>query len=69
MVKELATQFENDPQSLWQTKMFGKNLNDLVNEGLQNKITNMPVEAQKKMRRTLTRIVNDGKGGVICILL
>lgn len=69
LVKELATQFENDPQSLWQTKMFGKNLNDLVNEGLQNKITNMPVEAQKKMRRTLTRIVNDGKGGVICILL
>ena len=49
--------------------MFGKSLYSLVNEGLQNKLQVMPTEVQKKMRKTLSRIVNEGKGGVICILL
>lgn len=69
LVKYLLKEFENNPQSLWQTNMFGKTLHSLVNEGLNNKIIQMPLEAQKKMRKTLGRIVNEGKGGIICILL
>lgn len=69
LVKSLLSEFENDPKSLWETKMFGKSLHMLVNEGLNHKITSMPIEAQKKMRKTLGRIVNEGKGGIICILL
>ena len=69
LVKYLLKEFENNPQSLWQTNMFGKSLHSLVNEGLNNKIVQMPLEAQKKMRKTLGRIVNEGKGGIICILL
>ncbi len=69
LVKYLLKEFENNPQGLWQTNMFGKSLHSLVNEGLNNKIVQMPIEAQKKMRKTLGRIVNEGKGGIICILL
>jgi stage IV sporulation protein A len=49
--------------------MCGRSLHDLVNEGLAGKLNAMPKEAQGKMRKTLTRIVNENKGGVICILL
>jgi len=69
LVKSLMGEFENNPTEIWETKMFGKSLYSLVNEGLQNKLMVMPQEVQKKMRRTLGRIVNEGKGGVICILL
>ena len=56
-------------------KVFGKriclakSLESLVNEGLNSKLNSMPEPLQNKMRRTLTRIINEGKGGVICILL
>lgn len=69
LVKYLLKEFESNPTELWQTNMFGKSLHSLVNEGLNNKIVQMPLEAQKKMRKTLGRIVNEGKGGIICILL
>ena len=69
LVKSLMEEFENNPKEIWDTKMFGKSLYSLVNEDLQNKLLVMPQEVQKKMRKTLGRIVNEGKGGVICILL
>ncbi len=69
MVKYLLGEFETNPQGIWETNMFGKSLHSLVNEGLNSKLVQMPQEAQKKMRKTLSRIVNEGKGGIICILL
>ena len=69
LVKNLLSEFETNPTEIWQTKMFGKSLDTLVNEGLQSKLSAMPAAAQNKMRKTLGRIVNEGKGGVICILL
>jgi stage IV sporulation protein A len=69
LVKYLMSEFEQNPQDIWKTEMFGKSLNSLVNEGINAKITMMPLEAQRKMRKTLGRIINEGKGGIICILL
>lgn len=69
MVKFLSSEFENNPDKMWQTNMFGKSLYSMVSDGIRSKIVMMPPEAQMKMRKTLTRIVNEGKGGVICILL
>ena len=69
MVKFLANEFEENPENVWNTNMFGKSLYSMVNDGIKSKIVLMPAEAQQKMRKTLTRIVNEGKGGVICILL
>lgn len=69
MVKYMMSEFEQNPKAIWETNMFGKSLSSLVKEGIDSKITLMPVEAQRKMRKTLGRIVNEGKGGIICILL
>ncbi|MDD4002715.1 MAG: stage IV sporulation protein A [Clostridia bacterium] len=69
LVKYLLSEFENDPKGIWETNMFGKSLHNLVKEGLNNKLHAMPSDAQAKMRRTIGRIVNEGKGGIICILL
>lgn len=69
LAKNLVEQFENDPQSIWDTNILGKSLYNLVGDSINSKIVMMPVEAQRKMRKTLTRIVNEGKGGVLCILL
>lgn len=69
MVKYLTNEFEENPEKLWKTNMFGRSLYSMVSDGIRSKIVLMPVEAQQKMRKTLTRIVNEGKGGVICILL
>ncbi len=69
MAKDLQQEFENNPEGIWETKIFGKSLQTLVTEGLQSKLISMPEVVQKKMRKTLGRIVNEGKGGVICILL
>ncbi|MBE5756990.1 MAG: stage IV sporulation protein A, partial [Clostridiales bacterium] len=65
----LLSNFENDKKGIWETNMFGKSLYDLMSESLQSKIENTPKEAQGKLRKTLTKIVNEGKGGIICILL
>ncbi|MBQ7579330.1 MAG: stage IV sporulation protein A [Clostridia bacterium] len=67
--KYLLSEFENNPQGIWETNMFGKPLSYLVREGINTKLNNLPQEAQTKMRKTLTKIVNEGKGGIICILL
>lgn len=69
MAAYLLKEFENNPQGIWQTNMFGKSLESLVQEDLNNKLTAMPKPLQNKLRRTLSRIVNEGKGGIICILL
>lgn len=69
MVKYMMSEFEQNPKAIWETNMFGKSLSSLVKEGIDSKITLMPVEAQRKMRKTLGKIINEGKGGIICILL
>ncbi len=69
LVNYLMSEFENDKQGIWETNMFGKPLSSLVKEDLDAKIANMPSECQRKLRRALTRIVNNGRGGVLCILL
>ncbi|MFA5449826.1 MAG: stage IV sporulation protein A [Clostridia bacterium] len=69
LVKYLLAEFENNKQGIWKTNMFGKPLSDLVREDMNAKISNMPTDVQKKLKKTMTRIVNESKGGVLCILL
>ena len=69
LVNYLMGEFEDNPQGIWETNMFGKSLHDLVNEGLSSKISAMPQDAQNKMRATLSKMVNENKGGMLCILL
>ncbi len=69
LAKYLLEEFENNPQGIWQTNMFGKSLESLVNEGINKKLNSMPENLQNKLRKTVGRIVNEGKGGFLCILL
>ena len=68
-VDQLAGGMEREPEEVWNTNMFGRTLKDILGEELFVKNRSMGENVQKKMRRTVTRIVNEGKGGVICILL
>ena len=69
LIQGLLKDFESDPSKLWSTNIFGKSLNELVNEGLQAKLMHMPAEARTRLQQTLERIINDGCDGLICILL
>ncbi len=69
LVKYFLDEFEGDPSKIWESNLFGKSVYDLVNEQLQGKVNMMPDEARQKMRKTLERIINDGSGGLICIII
>lgn len=69
LIHYLLNEFNDDPVKIWQSNIFGKSLNELVNEGLHNKLERMPEDAQLKLQETLQRIINEGSGGLICIIL
>ena len=69
LVHYLLSEFETDPVKIWDSNIFGKSLYELVNEGLHNKLSRMPVEARSKLQETLQKIINEGSGGLICIIL
>ena len=56
-------------EQLWQSNIFGRSFNEIVGDDLQSKLKRMPEPAQKKMREALERIINEGGGGLICIIL
>lgn len=58
-----------DPQQLWQSNIFGKTVSDLIQEGMTGKLMQMPEDVRTKFRGTLTRIVNEGATGLICLIL
>ena len=69
LVTYMMNEFESNKQEIWNKNMFGKPMNELVKESIDSKIAGLPAEVQIKMRKTLTKIVNERKGGIICILL
>ena len=69
LIKHMLEEFNEDPRKIWESNMFGKSLYELVNEGLHNKLEHMPEESRQKLGETLERIINEGSGGLICILL
>ena len=69
MVNYLLQEFEGDTSKLWQSNIFGRSFNEIVGDDLQAKLRRMPTDSQKKMREALERIINEGSGGLICIIL
>ena len=65
----LKSEIEKNPEQAWDLEIFGKSLFDLVYEGLHNKLGKIPPEAQSKLQHTLERIINEGRGNLICIIL
>ncbi len=69
LVRYMLDEFEENPQKIWESNIFGKSLHDLVREGIQNKLHGMPENVQRKLSETVSRIVNDVSGGLICIII
>ncbi|MBY6274634.1 stage IV sporulation protein A [Symbiobacterium thermophilum] len=69
LVQYLLERFEDDPRQLWEFDIFGKSLHELVQEGIKAKLHRMPEDAQVKLQETLSRIINEGSGGLICIII
>ena len=69
LVKYLLDGFKEDPSKIWESNIFGKSLDDLVNEGLKAKLTHMPNDARMKLQQTLERVINEGCSGLICIII
>ena len=69
LVKYLLGEYEGNTERLWDSNIFGKSVFELVNEGLTTKLRRMPDEARYKLKDALTKIINEGANGLICILL
>lgn len=69
LINYLLQEFEGDSSKIWESNIFGKSLYDIANESLSAKIKRMPEDAQGKLQETLQRIINEGSGGLICIIL
>lgn len=69
LIHYLLDEFQTDPAKIWESNIFGKSLYELVNEGVNNKLAKMPDETRRKLATTLERVINEGSGGLICIIL
>ncbi|HDR3806460.1 stage IV sporulation protein A [Bacillus anthracis] len=69
LVRYLMQDFEDDPLSIWNSDIFGRSLSSIVREGIQAKLSLMPENARYKLKETLERIINEGSGGLIAIIL
>lgn len=69
LIDSMLADFETNRQAIWDTNIFGRTLSAMVADGIDNKLRVVPADAEQKLRKTLGRIVNEGRGGVLCILL
>ncbi|MCL2363539.1 MAG: stage IV sporulation protein A, partial [Defluviitaleaceae bacterium] len=69
LIAYINDEMAEDPTRIWELNMFGKSMHDMVRDGLQNKLFRMPEAAQMKFQETLQKIINEGSGGLICIML
>ena len=69
LLRYIMDEFEEDPQKIWKTDIFGKSLYELVTEGVSSRLGRIPEQTREKLAETLQRIVNDSGGGIICIIL
>ncbi len=69
LVSYLLKEFEESPEKIWESNIFGKSVHELVNEGLHNKLSRMPSDARRKIGETIEKIINDGCNGLICIII
>lgn len=69
LVKYLLTEFENEPEKIWETNIFGKTLYDMVAEQMQSKLSGVPDNIRVKVQRSLQKICDEGKEYFICIVI
>lgn len=68
LINYLMSEFEKDPDSIWDQGFLGRSLNDLVRDSIKSKLNRLPDTVQDKLQETLQRMINEGSGGLICII-
>ena len=61
--------YETDPDSIWKSEIFGRSLEEIVQEGIQAKLSLMPENTRYKLSNTVTKLVNKGSNNLIAIVL
>ncbi len=69
LIRYIMDQSEDDPKKIWESNIFGKSLYELLNDGLHTKLSHLSGESKEKLSETLSRVINEGSGGLICIIL
>ena len=68
LIQYLLTEFETDPNKIWDTNIFGKSLQDMVTEQMETKLGNVPENIRDKMQTALQKISDEGKEYMICLV-
>ena len=68
-IDEILAEYDSQPDKIWKLNIFGRTVDQLINEGMTGKLYRMPEDAQGKLQETLQKIINEGSGGLICIIL
>ncbi len=69
LIDYLMRDYENNPSEIWKSEIFGRSLDNIVQEGIQAKINSMPDNIRYKLQQTLTKVVNKGSNNMIAIVL
>ena len=69
LVLYMLNDFEESPEKIWESNIFGKSLHELVSEGLHTKLSKLPEDARMKIKETIERMINEGCSGLICFIL
>lgn len=69
LLAQLLTQFESEPQKIWETNIFGKTVYDMTAEQMQSKLSGVPEHIRVKVQRSLQKICDNGKEYFICIIV
>ena len=69
LIDHLMKDYDNDPDSVWKSEMFGRSLDNIVQEGIRGKLSLMPDNIRHKLQTTLTKVVNKGSNNMIAIVI
>ncbi|MDF2588273.1 MAG: spoIVA [Anaerocolumna sp.] len=69
LINYIKKNASENPEGIWETNIYGKSIKQLVDDGINNKISKMTDESQMKLQETMQKIINDSNGGIICIII
>lgn len=68
LLRSLQEQYDQNPEQLWESNLFGRSVYEMVSDGLSGKLLRMPEDVRSKFRNGLSRVINEGASGMICII-
>lgn len=69
LIRYINESTEDNPRGIWETNIFGKSIQQLVEEGINNKVNKLNGESQVKLQETIQKVINDSNGGLVCIII